>query len=141
MCRMWRFIWSNSTPETAHAHPQWGEATQVHRMRLRIFTSKSSEKSHQNAYLGKAKSMRMVRLLFNHKIQSFQASAHPQWGEATQMHTMQLCILKSRPSKSSHKNTFLRKNKSMQMVRLLFNHKIRSYQTSAHPQWRKATSL
>ena len=29
----------------------------------------------------------------------------------------------------------------MQMVRLLFNHKIKPFPTSTHPQWREATSL
>ena len=68
MCRRWKFIWSTWKLETAHAHPQWGEATQVPTMRLCIFTHRRSKSSHQNTSLKKAKSMQMVRLLFNHKI-------------------------------------------------------------------------
>ena len=61
MCRMWKFISSTWKLETAHAHPQWGEATQVPTMRLCIFTHRRSKSSHQNTSLKKAKSMQMVR--------------------------------------------------------------------------------
>ena len=51
---MWRFIWWGWAPETAHAHSQWGEATQVHTMRLCMFTGNHSKKAHQNTFLTKA---------------------------------------------------------------------------------------
>ena len=69
------------------------------------------------------------------------AHAHSQWREATQVHTMQLCIFKGSESQRSYQNTLLRKAIPSQMVQLLFNLKTRSFPTSAHPQWREATSL
>ena len=56
----------------------------------------------------------MVRLLLNHKITYFPTSAHPQWREATQVHTVQLCIFLCQRPKSSHRNAFLWKATSMQ---------------------------
>ena len=73
MCRMWKFISSTWKLETAHAHPQWGEATQVPTMRLCIFTHWRSKSSHQNTFLTKAKSMQILRLFRSHKITSYQA--------------------------------------------------------------------
>ena len=85
MCRMWRFIWWGWAPGTAHAHSQWGEATQVHTMRLCMSTGNHSKKAHQNTFLTKAKSMQMVRLLFNHKIQSQSKYTHPKRRKATSL--------------------------------------------------------
>ena len=56
--------------------------------------------------------------------------------ETIHMPTMRLCVFTSRHSERSHQNTFRRKAKSMQMVRLLFYHKIKPFPTSAHPQGR-----
>ena len=54
MCRMWRFIWWGWAPGTTHAHSQWGEATQVHTMRLCMSTGNHSKKAHQNTFFTKA---------------------------------------------------------------------------------------
>ena len=51
---MWRFIWWDWKAEKAHAHPQWGEATQVHTMQLCMSTGNHSEKAHQNTFFTKA---------------------------------------------------------------------------------------
>ena len=69
------------------------------------------------------------------------AHAHSQWREATHVHTMRLCMFTGNHSKRAHQNKFLTKGKSMQMVRLLFNHNILSQPTYTHPQRRKATAL
>ena len=87
-----RPIWLSWNPEKAPAYPQWGEATQMHTMRLCIFKSRPSERSHENTPLVRAKSMQVVWLLHNHKIKPCHSYAYPQWGEAIQVHIMRLCI-------------------------------------------------
>ena len=67
---------------------QWGEATYVHTIVLCIFTSRPSERSRQNTFLTKAKSIRMVQLHFNHKITS---SKHLHSGEKPHHCTMCTC--------------------------------------------------
>ena len=41
-------------PGTAHSYSQWGEATQVHTMRLCMSTGNHSKKAHQNTFFTKA---------------------------------------------------------------------------------------
>ena len=119
MCRMWRFIWSSWNPETAHAHPQGRKATQMHTMRLCICTLKRSQKTHQNTFLGKAKSMQMVRFLFDHRIKSNQTSPHPQWREATSLQRVWDLIQPSRTPENPPPRSHWRKTVQVHTLQFL----------------------
>ena len=100
-------IWWSWKPKKAHAHPYWTFGW-VRTLRNHMVTH-TGEQVHRCA--------EFICSAFN----SENTHAHPRWEEATHVHTMWFCIFTSRQSWRSQQNTFLRKAKSMQIVRLLLN--------------------
>jgi len=107
------FIWSIRTLEEPHDHPHWGKSTRMFRMWCFIWSDWTLKK----------------------------AQAYPQWEETIQMPTMWFCVFTSGHSSRSHQNTSLKKTKINANGATLFNHKIKPFPTSAHPQWREVLSL